>query len=153
MKKIKEKGIDVAEVTLYISYATFNPVIENDIRKHRMYKELFEIDEKNCKIINNAINKKKKIIAVGTTVLRTLETVYLKYRKIFPIREYTDLYIYPGYKFKIVDELITNFHMPKTSLFILVCAFADIENIKRAYSESIKNRYRFLSFGDAMYIK
>lgn len=116
-----------------------------------MHSEYFEINKKAADIINDAIQKNKDVIAVGTTSLRTMESSF-ENGKVIAKKAETSLYVYPGYKFKVVNKLITNFHLPKTTLFILVCAFAGIENIKKAYKEAIKNNYRFYSYGDAMLI-
>lgn len=144
---IKEKGIDIAFVTLHVGIGTFKPVICEDITCHKMEAESFEISDSVCKQIDKAKKSGKRIMAVGTTSLRTLET-YAKGKR----SGSTDLFIYPGYDFKIADSLITNFHLPKTTLFMLVCAFAGNELIKKAYQEAIDKKYRFYSYGDAMVI-
>ncbi len=151
IKKLKEKGIKIVEITLHTGLGTFEPILTQDIRQHKMHYEYFEISKKAALIINRAVKNKKNIIAVGTTSLRTLEHC-VKNGKILPLKGKTDLYIYPGYKFKIVNKLITNFHLPETTLFILVCAFAGIEKIKNAYRQAIEEKYRFFSYGDAMMI-
>lgn len=153
--KLRKKNVQIAYLTLHISIDTFRPIKEENILNHKMYSEYFEVDEKNAKIINETINKNKKIIAVGTTVVRTLEAsakekddkYYVEARS-----DRTNLYIYPGYKFKIVNSLITNFHTPRSTLLVLVSAFSSREKILQAYQEAINKKYRFLSFGDAMMI-
>jgi len=151
LKKIKKQGINIAEVTLHTGLGTFEPLLSKDIRKHKMHKEYFELSKEAADIINSTIENKKSIAAVGTTSLRVLESC-AKNNKVIPQKGETSLYIYPSYEFKIVNKLITNFHLPKTTLFVLVCAFAGIENTKKAYNEAIKNKYRFYSYGDAMLI-
>lgn len=151
IRKIKKYGINIAEITLHTGLGTFEPLLSKDIRKHKMHKEYFELSKESADIINDTIENKKNIIAVGTTSLRVLESC-AKNNKVVPQKGETSLYVYPGYEFKIVNKLITNFHLPKTTLFVLVCAFAGIENTKKAYNEAIKNKYRFYSYGDAMLI-
>jgi S-adenosylmethionine:tRNA ribosyltransferase-isomerase len=149
LEKIKRKGIKIVEVILHISIDTFKPVKEKDIRKHIMYSEYYEIPKTTAEIINKTKLQKKRIIAVGTTTVRVLET------QKFPLSEkkgWTSLFIYPGFEFKIVDALITNFHFPKSTLLMLVSAFAGKELIKKSYQEAIDKKYRFYSFGDAMLI-
>lgn len=151
LNKLKKKDVKIAQITLHTGIGTFEPILTKDIREHKMHSEYFEINKKAADIINATIQKNKEVIAVGTTSLRTLESC-AENGKVNEKKGETSLYIYPGYKFKIVNKLITNFHLPKTTLFILVCAFAGIENIKKAYNEAIKNNYRFYSYGDAMLI-
>lgn len=152
MDNLKRRKIKIVEITLHIGLGTFNPVDTRDIRDYKIHKEPFYISGSSAGIINNARQKGKKIIACGTTSLRVLESSH-KNGLAYPMDAFTSLYIYPGFKFRMTDCLITNFHLPKTSLFILVCAFAGIENTKRCYNEAIKNRYRFYSYGDVMLIK
>jgi S-adenosylmethionine:tRNA ribosyltransferase-isomerase len=148
LTKIKSCGIDIAYITLHISYSTFKPVKAEDVISHKMEKEYFSISKATLDLLKKAKVNKARIFAVGTTSLRALET-----HASTGIKEgSTDLFIYPGYKFKIVDGLITNFHLPRTTLFMLVCAFAGEKLIKRAYQEAIDKKYRFYSFGDAMLI-
>jgi len=151
LNKLKKNDVKIAQITLHTGIGTFEPILTKDIREHKMHSEYFEINKKAADIINETIQKNKEVIAVGTTSLRTLESC-AENGKVNEKKGETSLYIYPGYKFKIVNKLITNFHLPKTTLFILVCAFAGIENIKKAYNEAIKNNYRFYSYGDAMLI-
>lgn len=151
LNKLKKNRIKIAQITLHTGIGTFEPVLVKDIREHKMHSEYFEINKKAADIINDAIQKNKDVIAVGTTSLRTMESSF-ENGKVIAKKAETSLYVYPGYKFKVVNKLITNFHLPKTTLFILVCAFAGIENIKKAYKEAIKNNYRFYSYGDAMLI-
>ncbi|NMA66343.1 MAG: tRNA preQ1(34) S-adenosylmethionine ribosyltransferase-isomerase QueA [Clostridiaceae bacterium] len=151
-KTLKEKGIKVAEVTLHVGLGTFRPVKTQNIEEHHMHKELYTIDQEACSLINEAKDSGKRIIAVGTTSVRVLETIADENGKVQPLQGETDIFIYPGYKFKIVDALITNFHLPESSLIMLVSAFAGRDYIMAAYKEAISKEYRFFSFGDAMLI-
>lgn len=150
LEKIKVKGVEILYVTLHVGPGTFLPVRVEDIEKHYVLPEEIEVTEETAEAINIAKERGGKVIAVGTTVVRTLETVADEKGKIKSYKGKTDLYIYPGYRFKIVDRLITNFHLPKSSLIILVSAFRSRELIMKAYEEAIKLRYRFYSLGDAM---
>ena len=153
LKEIKAKGIIVCYVTLHVGLGTFRPVENENIKDHQMHSEYFSISKETCDILNKAKEEKRRIIAVGTTTTRTLEAVYSKYQTFKPVEEYTNIFIYPPYKFQAIDCLITNFHLPKSTLLMLVCALAGKENIFRAYKEAIEKEYRFFSFGDAMFIK
>ena len=152
MNQIKSGGTDTVSVTLHIGYGTFLPVRVSDIRGHRMHSERFTVPEVTADSINNARDEGKRIIAVGTTSVRALEFASDINGKITAGSGSCDLFIYPGYNFKMVDAMITNFHLPKSTLLMLVSAFAGRENILRAYEEAIKERYRFYSYGDAMFI-
>lgn len=149
---IKEKGVNVARITLHVGLGTFRPVKVEDILEHHMHAEYYEIDEEAAKMINNTKRDGGKIISVGTTSTRTLETVADDNGLIKPCNGWTDIFIYPGYKFKVVDKLITNFHLPESTLLMLVSALYNRDNIIEAYNEAVKQRYRFFSFGDAMII-
>ena len=151
LEKVKEKGVNIASLTLDIGWSTFKPVREEEIEKHRMGKEYFELSESTAELINKTKKDGKRIIAVGTTSVRVLETT-AKDGCVKPQKGWTSLYIYPGCKFKIVDALLTNFHLPSTTLFLLVSAFAGGELIQNAYQEAIARKYRFASYGDAMLI-
>jgi len=153
LKAISENGIELAYITLHIELGTFRPVKVENIEEHKMHSEYFRIDETACNKINAAKKAGKRIIAVGTTSLRVLETVADESGFISPKEGYTDIFIYPGYRFKITDCLITNFHLPESTLIMLVCALAGKEKIMEAYKIAIEERYRFFSFGDAMFIK
>lgn len=146
IKKIEGKGINIAYITLHISWGTFAPIRAENIEQHKMHSEYLIIDEKNAAIINNRCGR---CIAVGTSVVRALESASDN-NKVFPFEGEVDTYIYPGYKFKIVDSIITNFHLPKTSLLLLVGAFIGVKKLKELYNIAIKERYRFYSYGDAM---
>ena len=152
LKKIEEKHINIAYVTLHVGLGTFRPVNVEDVTKHKMHTEYYEINKINCDIINKTRESGKKIVVVGTTSVRVLETVMNRFGRLKECSGFTDIFIYPGYEFKIVDNLITNFHLPKSTLIMLVSALAGKENIMNAYNEAIKNKYRFFSFGDSMFI-
>ena len=153
LKKLEEKGTKHCFVTLNVGLGTFKPVKCENILEHKMDSESFEITEETAEIINKAKAEGKNIVAVGTTSVRTLETVMNKYGKIIPVQDSSELFIYPGYEFKIVDKLITNFHLPKSTLLMLVSALATKEFIFNAYEEAIKEEYRFYSYGDCMFIR
>ncbi len=151
-EKIKQKGIEVLDVTLHIGLGTFRPVKVDNILDHHMHSEAFEMTEEVANKLNKAKQEGRRIIAIGTTSTRTLEAIYKKYNKFVPTRESTNIFIYPGYQFKAIDALITNFHLPKSTLIMLVSAFANKDLILKAYNEAVKEKYRFFSFGDAMFI-
>ncbi len=150
LSKLREKGVEIFFITLHVGYGTFAPIKVRDIREHRVEPEYIEVDEKTAEKIKEALVQKRRVVAVGTTVVRTLE--FLALRDFAPYKGLCDLYIYPGFKFKVVSAMITNFHLPKSSLFLLVCAFAGKELMLKAYSEAIKRGYRFYSYGDATFI-
>ncbi|MDL2211457.1 tRNA preQ1(34) S-adenosylmethionine ribosyltransferase-isomerase QueA [Erysipelotrichaceae bacterium OttesenSCG-928-M19] len=152
LEQIIAKGVEIANVTLHVGLGTFKPVSVEDIDKHKMHSEYYYLDEKNAAIINNAKANNKRIISVGTTTTRTLESIAKKHGIIKADSGYTDIFIYPGFKFETIDVQITNFHLPKSTLLMLVSAFASKELIMKAYQEAIKERYRFFSFGDCMII-
>lgn len=153
LNDIKNKGINIAYLTLHVGLGTFRPVKVEDTDDHIMHSEFYQLDEENAKIINETKKRGNKIISVGTTSTRTLETIGDENGFVRAQNGWTDIFIYPGYKFKVVDQLITNFHLPESTLIMLVSALAGKENILRAYNEAVKERYRFFSFGDAMFIK
>jgi len=150
--ELKKRDISIAEITLHVGYGTFKPVRTKDIRDHKVDPEFYEIDKGAAEQINKAKREKRRIIAVGTTVVRTLESAATDDHQVRPGRGITDLYIVPGYCFRIIDVLITNFHLPRSSLLFLVSAFAGIHLIMEAYRVAINRRYRFYSYGDAMLI-
>ena len=152
LKKIEEKGVKICYVTLNVGLGTFRPVKVDDVENHKMHSEYFEISEETCNIINNAHKTGKKIIAVGTTSARVLESATDEDGEISEQSRDTSIFIYPGYKFKMVDSLITNFHLPESTLIMLVSAFSTKENIMKAYKHAVCEKYRFFSFGDAMFI-
>lgn len=151
-KQLKEKGVEVLDITLHIGLGTFRPVQVADTKEHLMHSEVYEISETTAAMLNQAKNQKRRIIAIGTTTVRTLESNYSKYRLFKPTRESTNIFIQPGYEFKVVDALITNFHLPKSTLIMLVSAFMDRQFTLEAYQHAVKEKYRFFSFGDGMFI-
>ena len=153
LDKIKEKGVNVVFVTLHVGLGTFRPVSVDDVTKHKMHSEYYVMTDDVAKILNETRKKGGKIISVGTTSTRTLETVMNLYGEFRGCSGDTSIFIYPGYEFKGVDALITNFHLPKSTLVMLVSALAGKDNIMNAYKIAVDNRYRFFSFGDAMFIK
>lgn len=152
-ESLKEKNIVYDFITLYVGIGTFAPVRVRNITEHKMHSEDYEISEETANLINAFMSKNKKIIAVGTTTVRTLESNFLLNNRITAGRFSTDIFIYPGFRFNVIDMLITNFHLPRSTLFMLVCAFGGRELMLYAYNEAIKERYRFFSYGDAMLIK
>ena len=151
LRKLKDNNIETAEINLKIGLDTFRPVTSKNIEEHKIHSEYCQIDKNEGNKINDAIGRDKKILATGTTTVRTLES-FSQVRKVQTGTKRTSLYIYPGYKFKIVDALITNFHLPRSSLLMLVTAFAGYELIMKAYEIAVKKRLRFFSYGDAMLI-
>ena len=153
LKEIEEKGIDIARVTLHVGLGTFRPVKVDEITDHHMHSEFYQVDKEAADIINKTKADGGRVIAVGTTSTRTLESVADENGHI-PVKSgWTEIFIYPGYKFKAIDCLITNFHLPESTLVMLVSALAGRENVLNAYEVAVKERYRFFSFGDAMFIK
>ncbi|QGT99911.1 S-adenosylmethionine:tRNA ribosyltransferase-isomerase [Candidatus Syntrophocurvum alkaliphilum] len=151
--KVQDKGINIVRILLHVGIGTFRPVNSADIRDHKMHYEYYEVEEKTAQLLNETKNNKKSIIAVGTTVVRTLETVYNEDYGFKPCSGETNKFIYPGFKFKAIDKLITNFHLPESSLLMLVAAFAGMDNTMQAYNHAVENKYRFFSYGDSMLIK
>lgn len=153
LEKIKDKGVKLAYVTLHVGLGTFRPVKVEDVKKHNMHSEFYSISEETCEMINSAKKEGRNIICVGTTSCRTLESASDSEGNLVPGSGWTDIFIYPGYKFNIMDKLITNFHLPESTLLMLVSALAGKENILNAYKTAVDKHYRFFSFGDAMFIK
>jgi S-adenosylmethionine:tRNA ribosyltransferase-isomerase len=153
LNKIKNKGIIITYLTLHVGLGTFKPVTEDEITKHKMHSEYYVLNEETANILNKAKTNGNKIISVGTTTTRTLETIRQKHDSFVPSQGWTDIFIYPPYQFKAIDILITNFHLPKSTLLMLVSAFASKDLILKTYEEAIKEEYRFFSFGDCMMIK
>ena len=153
LEKIKQKGVIIAPILLHVGLGTFRPVNEDNILNHDMHTEYYEISENTANIINTAKKENRKIIAVGTTSVRTLESAsYIDENGVTQVRaekKETNIFIYPGYKFKVIDHLITNFHLPESTLIMLVSAFCGIEETLNFYSEAVKEKYRFFSFGDS----
>lgn len=153
LKKIEDKGINICYVTLHVGLGTFRPVSVSDVTKHKMHSEYYHMTKEVAGTLKKTKENHKKIVSVGTTSTRVLETVMTKYGEFRECSGWTDIFIYPGYKFKAVDRLITNFHLPKSTLVMLVSALAGKDNILNAYNIAVKEKYRFFSFGDAMFIK
>lgn len=153
LKKIEDKGVEIARLTLHVGLGTFRPVKAEFISEHIMHSEYYELSEIEAEKINEAKKNHKKIISVGTTSTRTLETIADSNGFVKAQKGWTDIFIFPGYKYKVVDFLITNFHLPESTLVMLVSALAGKENIMNAYKIAVEERYRFFSFGDAMLIK
>ena len=154
LKEIEAMGVTICYVTLHVGLGTFRPVAEENVLEHKMHSEYYHMDEATANILNQAKQEHRRIISVGTTSCRTLETIaHNNNGKFFACSGNTDIFIYPGYKFMAIDALITNFHLPKSTLVMLVSALAGKDNILNAYKIAIANNYRFFSFGDAMFIK
>ncbi|MDM0813686.1 tRNA preQ1(34) S-adenosylmethionine ribosyltransferase-isomerase QueA [Clostridium perfringens] len=153
LKEIKDKGVNIAYLTLHVGLGTFRPVKVDDVNNHVMHSEYYHLDKENAELINKTKEAGKRVIAVGTTSSRTLETIGDENARVREQSGWTDIFIYPGYKFKIVDNLITNFHLPESTLIMLVSALAGQDNIMNAYNTAVKEKYRFFSFGDSMFIK
>ncbi|ONI44610.1 tRNA preQ1(34) S-adenosylmethionine ribosyltransferase-isomerase QueA [Candidatus Epulonipiscioides gigas] len=153
LEKIEQKGVKIAYVTLHVGLGTFRPVKVENIAEHKMHSEFYQLDEQNANIINTAKENGKNIISVGTTSTRVLESIADKFGKVKSASGETDIFIAPGYKFKIVDKLITNFHLPESTLIMLVSALYNRDNILEAYKTAVEQEYRFFSFGDAMFIQ
>ena len=153
LEKIKEKGVNIAHVTLHVGLGTFRPVKVENVLEHHMHSEFYMIEEEQAKLINETKKKGKRVISVGTTSCRTLESATTEDGILKATSGWTDIFIYPGYKFKMIDGLITNFHLPQSTLLMLVSALAGREHILEAYNTAVKDNYRFFSFGDAMFIR
>ena len=151
--QIQHMGVQIAEVTLHVGLGTFRPVKVSDVLSHHMHSEYFQIDEKAAEVINQTKRKGGRIISVGTTSTRTLESAADETGYIKAQNGWTDIFIYPGYQFKVIDGLITNFHLPESTLLMLVSALAGRERILSAYQAAVEEKYRFFSFGDAMFIQ
>ena len=153
LKKIEEKGVRIAKVTLHVGLGTFRPVKEENIEDHKMHSEYYEISEEACNIINETKANGGKVFCVGTTSCRTVESAADENGFLKPQKGNTEIFIYPGYKFKVLDNLITNFHLPESTLLMLISALATREMILDTYKVAVEQKYRFFSFGDAMLIK
>ena len=152
MKQVEEKGVKIAHVTLHVGLGTFRPVKVDDVESHHMHSEFYMVEEDQAKLINDTKKNGGRVISVGTTSCRTLESATDENGILHSGSGWTEIFIYPGYKFKMIDGLITNFHLPESTLLMLVSALAGKEHIMAAYEEAVKERYRFFSFGDAMLI-
>ena len=153
LKKVREMGVSIAHVTLHVGLGTFRPVKVDDVENHHMHSEFYVVEEEQAKLINETRRNGGRIIAVGTTSCRTLESAADENGELQAKSGWTEIFIYPGYRFKILDGLITNFHLPESTLLMLVSALAGKEKIMAAYKEAVEQRYRFFSFGDAMFIE
>ena len=153
LDKIEKKGVNIVYITLHVGLGTFRPVSVDNVKDHKMHSEFYCMSKEAALMLNNTRKNGRNIISVGTTSTRTLETIFNLYGEFKEASGWTDIFIYPGYEFKGVDKLITNFHLPKSTLVMLVSALAGKENIMRAYNEAIDEKYRFFSFGDSMFIK
>lgn len=151
--RLREKGVRIAEITLHVGLGTFRPVKTEKVEEHEMHSEYYEISEEAAELINSTRKAGGRIIAVGTTSVRTLESAAAEDGSLKACSGWTEIFIYPGYRFKLIDALITNFHLPKSTLIMLVSALAGRENVLAAYEEAVRERYRFFSFGDAMLIE
>jgi len=152
LKSLQSRGVDIVSITLLVGHDTFKPVRVKDIREHQLGKESYFVGQHAAEAIDRAEKEGRRIIAVGTTVVRTLETIYKKKGKIISDSGMTDFLIYPGFKFQAIDALITNFHLPRSSLFFMIAAFAGLDLTMRSYRQAVESRYRFYSYGDAMLI-
>ena len=153
LQKIKDRGINIVYLTLHVGLGTFRPVKVDNIEEHEMHSEFYMLSKESADIINETKRNNKKVISVGTTSTRTLETISDENGLVKEASGWTNIFIYPGYKFRVVDNLITNFHLPESTLIMLVSTLAGREHVLNAYNEAVKERYRFFSFGDAMYIR
>ena len=151
--KLIDKGVTIVDITLHVGLGTFKPISTDDILDHKMHSESFYMDQKSADILNDALKNNKRIVSVGTTSTRCLESIYNKYGYFKECSGETNIFIYPGYNWKVVDEIITNFHLPKSTLIMMVSSFASLKLILDAYKVAIEKEYRFFSFGDCMYIK
>ena len=153
LEKIKEKGVNIAYITLHVGLGTFRPVSVDKVEEHKMHTEYYQMSKETAELLTKTKENHKRIISVGTTSTRTLETIMTKYNEFKECSGWTNIFIYPGYEFKAIDAVITNFHLPKSTLVMLVSALAGRENILNAYKTAVNEEYRFFSFGDAMLIK
>ena len=152
LEQVKAKGVSIAHVTLHVGLGTFRPVKVEDVTQHHMHSEFYVVEEEQARLINETKAAGGRIISVGTTSCRTLESAGDETGVVKAGSGWTDIFIYPGYRFKVIDGLITNFHLPESTLLMLVSALAGKDTIMKAYEEAVKERYRFFSFGDAMFI-
>lgn len=153
LQAIQDKGVHLAYVTLHVGLGTFRPVSSDVLNEHHMHAEFYQLTAENAHIIQQAKQEGGRVVAVGTTSIRTLETIMAQHHQLVSASGWTDIFIFPGYTFKIIDAFITNFHLPKSTLVMLVSAFAGREHVLNAYEHAIKENYRFFSFGDAMFVK
>ncbi|MDD6505555.1 MAG: S-adenosylmethionine:tRNA ribosyltransferase-isomerase, partial [Lachnospiraceae bacterium] len=152
LQKVRDMGVDIAEVTLHVGLGTFRPVKVDNVQDHHMHSEFYMVSQDAADKINRAKDEGRRVIAVGTTSTRTLESAADDQGRLRETSGWTDIFIYPGYQFKVIDGLITNFHLPESTLVMLVSALAGREHVLAAYEEAVREKYRFFSFGDAMLI-
>jgi len=152
LKQLEDKGVEIVSILLHVGAGTFKPIKSANIKDHKMHSEFYKVSDETARRINSAKIKGGKIFAVGTTVVRTLESLSDRYGKLRPGSGETDIFIYPGFKFRVTDHIITNFHLPKSTLILLVSAFSSTELIKKAYNKAVTEQMRFFSYGDAMLI-
>jgi S-adenosylmethionine:tRNA ribosyltransferase-isomerase len=152
IKRLEIKGVRFAEVTLHTGLGTFRPIEVEDLSKHKMDAEYYKIEDLSCKIVNKAIQGNNRICSIGTTTMRAIESSYTAEKLLKPSEGWTNIFIHPPYQFNIADSLVTNLHLPKTSLLIMTCAFAGYDLAMEAYRKAIKDKYRFFSYGDAMLV-
>ena len=153
LQQVRDMGVNIAEVTLHVGLGTFRPVKVEDVTQHHMHSEFYQVDETAANLINETKKNGGRVICVGTTSCRTIESAAAEDGTLRPCSDWTEIFIYPGYRFKVLDCLITNFHLPESTLLMLVSALAGKEKIMTAYKEAVEQKYRFFSFGDAMFIK
>ena len=153
LEKIRSMGVNIATVMLHVGLGTFRPVKTDDLSQHKMHSEFYSLPQETAELIKLTKQNGKKVIAVGTTSCRTLEGAFAREGEIKQSSGYTDIFIYPGYKFNVIDSLITNFHLPESTLIMLVCALYGYDNTMAAYKQAVEEKYRFFSFGDAMLIR
>ena len=153
MEKIRNKGVNIGYVTLHVGLGTFRPVKADEISEHKMHSEFYVLSKETAELVNRTKASGKRVISVGTTATRVLETVGAENSILSEKTGWTDIFIYPGKEFNVIDALITNFHLPESTLFKLVSALAGRENVLNAYNEAVQEKYRFFSFGDAMFIR
>ena len=153
LRQLQDKGVRLAYVTLHVGLGTFRPVKEDDVLQHKMHSEHYAMSQETADLINQTKAAGGRVICVGTTSCRTVESIATFFDKIQACEGYTDIFIYPGYQFKVMDGLITNFHLPESTLIMLVSAFLGYDNTMRAYKTAVEEKYRFFSFGDACFIR
>ena len=152
MQQLAARKIDTAFVTLHVGAGTFQPVRVDNIKEHRMHSEYLEVSEAVCNLIHEARDRGGRVVATGTTVVRALESAADDTGEVHPCQGDTSIFLYPGYRFKVIDAMVTNFHLPESTLLMLVCAFAGTDNVMAAYHHAVEEKYRFFSYGDAMFL-
>jgi S-adenosylmethionine:tRNA ribosyltransferase-isomerase len=153
LSRIKDRGIETAEITLHVGLGTFQPVRVEKVEAHKLHREPYEIPETAAEQINRALEHKRRVVAIGTTTVRTLEYAARDSGRVAAGRSEADLFIYPGFKFRVAGAMLTNFHLPQSTLLMMVCAFAGKDNVLAAYKHAVDERYRFYSYGDGMFVE